>query len=306
MTLSLLPRQSTADLGPSYPTAHDLASVHGEPLTRSCAYPCEVLHHRFTPRNHAFRYRLFYLCFDLDELPQLHRRLRLFSVNRRNLFSFSERDYLVSTLPPPNQRDGGTVLSLKHRVLSVCRQLGVSLEADARVQVVTLPRMAGYLFNPVSFYFCTSRDGSVRTSLAEVTNTFGEVKVYLVPPAEAENDFRARTPKYFYVSPFSSPNLDFEFRVRKPSASLHLNVDVHSIDTHVLHSHIAGTRASLTDLRLAWYTIKYPLATLLVTARIHWQALLLWAKRVPYFRKSDRSSDQRDYHRPPLAHRASS
>ncbi|HRE83645.1 MAG TPA: DUF1365 domain-containing protein [Opitutaceae bacterium] len=296
---------SPAQTRSSRPTCAEHTSALGEPLTPSGVYSCEVLHHRFTPRKHAFSYRLFYLCLDLDELPRLDRRLRLFSVNRRNLFSFHERDYLVSTLPP-HQSHAETVLSLKQRVLSVCRQLGVQLGADARVQLVTLPRMAGYLFNPVSFYFCSSRDGSVRASLAEVTNTFGEVKVYLVPPADSVTEFRARTPKYFYVSPFSSADLDFEFRLREPSASLQLNVDVHSQDTHVLHSHINGTRASLADLRLAWYTLKYPLATLLVTARIHWQALLLWAKRVPYFRKNDQSSDQRDFHRPSLVHRASS
>lgn len=273
--------------------------------TRSRLYEGRIFHRRFTPQPHAFRYRLFHLCIDLDELPQLHRRLRLFSVNRRNLFAFHETDYLSSTLPA-SEPGKALIPTLKQRVLALSAHHGVHLGSDARVELVTLPRIAGYLFNPVSFYFCYDRDGQLRIGFAEVTNTFREVKAYPIPASSESGQLRARMPKHFYVSPFSAVDLEFEFKLHPPRTALRLQVETFSANTHVVHSHVASSQCALTDRRLAWFMIKYPLATLQVIFLIHWEALRLWAKRLPYFRKADRVSDQRDYHRPSMSPRATS
>lgn len=122
------------------------------------------MHHRFTPKEHGFVYRLFLFAIDLDELEELSRRLRLFSVDRANLFSLRQSDYLPTREPLHNASRPTSVAaaggrSLKERVLAFLAARGVDL-TGGRVVLVTLPRVAGYLFNPVSFYFCYDRAGA--------------------------------------------------------------------------------------------------------------------------------------------------
>lgn len=268
---------------------------------RSSAYACTVRHERLTPRRHGFSYRLFYLAIDLDELPALHRRLRLFSVNRANLFSLRERDYLPIGDPahhatqPPISLPGEST-SLKARALAFCAARGIELEPDARVTLVTLPRILGYQFNPVSFYFCHDRTGAPRAAIVEVTNTFREVKAYFVPPA-IDGVYRLRTPKEFYVSPFSHVGVAFDFTLREPDAVLAIRIDDYDAGALTLHAGLTGRRVPLTDARLAWFFVRYPLLTLKVTSSIHWEAFRLWRKNVPFFRKKADAERQCDvYH----------
>jgi uncharacterized protein len=196
---------------------------------------------------------------------------------------------------------------------------GVDL-TGGRVLLVTLPRVFGYLFNPVSFYFCYDRTGQPVAALAEVTNTFKEMKPYFLGPetksgatdgsgaetplgpqlasAEASAAFRLRTPKFFYVSPFSDVDVAFDFTLRTPHGNLSVQIDDYMGSERTLTSRLEGPRRPLTDGRLAWYTLKYPLITLKIIALIHWHALLLWLKRVPWFGKSARAEDQHTLYRP--------
>ena len=180
--------------------------------------------------------------------------------------------------------------------------------AGGRVLLVTLPRIAGHLFNPVSFYFCYRSDGSPLAAIAEVTNTFREVKPYLLGPATFSppisrlpspiSQFRLRVPKHFYVSPFSDVDVAFDFTLRPPGDQLSIQIDDHAAGARTLTSTLQGVRRELTGARLAWFALKYPLVTLGVIARIHWQALRLWLKRVPWFPKSARAAEQHPFHRP--------
>lgn len=274
----------------------------------SCLYECQVGHARFSPRSHRFVYRIFLFAIDLDELDALH-RLPLFSVNRANFYSFREGDYLPTGEPihnaapaaAPNQKP--KIENLKSRVVGYLAAQGVDL-TGGRVMLVTLPRVFGYLFNPVSFYFCYDRHGTPVASLAEVTNTFKEMKPYFLGPDTKSNspvrfgEFRLRTPKHFYVSPYSDVDVAFEFRLRTPSDLLTVQIDDYVGPERTLTSTLAGPRRELTGARLAWFTLKYPLITLRIIALIHWHAFLLWLKRVPWFAKSARPVDQRDLYRP--------
>ena len=309
----------------------------GEAL-QSGLYECRVMHARFAPQPHRFSYRIFLLAVDLDEVAKLPQRVGLFSFNQRNVYSFRDRDYLpidepvyptpaaaestasaisVASAPttsaPPARafRQTGSSPScadLKSRVLALASKHGTDL-TGGRVLLLTLPRVFGYLFNPVSFYFCYDRQGAPAAVIAEVTNTFREVKPYFLgaPARDARTGaFRLRVPKHFYVSPFSDVDVAFDFNLRMPGDRLALQIDDYTEGDRTLTTTLTGERRELTTARLAWYTLKYPLITVRVIALIHWHALRLWMKRVPWFAKAARAGDQRDLHRPhrSLAHPA--
>lgn len=286
---------------------------------RSRLYECRVLHARLHPRAHRFAYRLFFLALDLDELPALARRLRLLRIDRPGLLSFRQRDHLPLHEPLHNPsrgaaRDSASAPrisprpSLKSRVLAHLAAHGVAAPADARVLLLTLPRVLGHQFNPVSFFFVSSPDGVPLAALAEVTNTFRETKTYVLGPDSLEPRssaalpaaFRLRVPKHFYVSPFSDLDLAFDFRLRPPGERLALQIDDHDGARRTLVSTVTNVAPPrpLRDRALAWFSLKYPLVTLKVVAAIHWEALRLWAKRVPWFSKAARAADQRDLRRP--------
>ncbi len=275
---------------------------------RSVLYECTVLHERFAPRSHAFSYRLFYLALDLDEIPALARRLKLLSFTRPNLFRFDERGYLPlaeslhnAFAAPATAFAGEDLSTLKSRVRACCAAHGADPGPAGRVLLITLPRVLGYQFNPVSFYFCTDAAGQPVGAIAEVTNTFHEVKPYFIPVAAVPGRagvFRLRAPKHFYVSPFSGLDLEFDFTLHAPGERLAVRIDDHEAGRRLLHTTLSGRRAPLTDARLAWFLVKYPFVTLAVMARIHWHALRLWLKRVPWFAKAAGAADQRDLYRP--------
>jgi DUF1365 family protein len=272
-------------------------------MLNSCLYECRVMHHRFAPKAHRFDYRLFYFALDLDELDLLHQRLRLFSFNRANLYSLRETDFFPAHEPLHNASRASrppaipTTADLKSRVLAYLAERGTDL-TGGRVVLVALPRVLGYLFNPVSFYFCFDRHGAPVTALAEVTNTFREMKAFHVSEHAGEATFHLRAPKNFYVSPFSDVDVDFDFTLRVPHERLSIQIDDYVAGARTLTSTLHGPRTSLTDARLAWFTVKYPLLTLRVITLIHWHAARLWLKRLPWFAKSARAADQRDLHRP--------
>ncbi len=239
---------------------------------------------------------------DLDELEALHRRLRFFSFNRRNLYSFRDGDFLPTAEPLHNPSQSpiapANPAGLKARVLAYLAERGIAI-AGGRVMLVTLPRVLGYLFNPVSFYFCYDRQGQPVAALAEVTNTFKEMKPFVLGPDTRQGAaFALRTPKYFYVSPFTDMDVAFDFTLRLPGEKLSVQIDDYDAGQRTLTSMLTGTRQPLTDRTLAWFTLKYPFITLQVISLIHWNALRLYLKKVPWFAKSARPDAQRDLYRP--------
>lgn len=279
---------------------------------RSRLYTCQVMHARFHPRRHRFAYGIFLFAIDLDELDTLDRRLRWFSVGRRNLYRFDEADYLPVHEPAHNPEPGQPVAvsrpgaRLKQRVLDLLRARGHDADRVARVELLTLPRVFGYLFNPVSFYFCHDAEGRCVATFAEVTNTFREIKTYVLgPDARREEDsrlapevFRARVPKHFYVSPFSDVDVAFDFALRPPGERLALQIDDYEGERRTLTSTLTGRSEPLTDARLAGLTLRHPLLSLKIISLIHWHALRLFLKKIPWFPKAARAADQRHLLRP--------
>jgi len=270
---------------------------------RSCLYECQVMHHRFAPKVHRFSYNIFLFGVDLDELDSVERVAPFLSVNRSNLYSFWEGDFLPTGEPLHNGSGGApSGGSLKERVISFLGARGVEIPGG-RVVLLTLPRVAGYLFNPVSFYFCYDSAGRPAAAMAEVTNTFREMKQYFLGPgtlsgAGSQPSFESRIPKFFYVSPFSDVDVAFDFRLRAPDDGLAVRIDDYAGQERTLASSLTGRRRPLTAARLAWYSLKYPLITVKVILLIHLHALRLRIKRVPWFAKAARAADQRDLYRP--------
>jgi DUF1365 family protein len=135
-------------------------------------------------------------------------------------------------------------------------------------------------------------------AVAEVVNTFREMKLYVMQTVDADGLWHRRVAKDFYVSPFSDPGMQFDFKLGPPAEKWRVNIDTYDADERVLLSSIRGEQRQLSSARLVWYAFKYPLLSLRIIGLIHWHALLLWVRRVPFLRKSERLEAQQDVMRP--------
>lgn len=255
-------------------------------IAKSAIYECEVMHHRLSPKEHRFSYRLFYLWLDLDELDALSDGLRFFKRNRWALFSFFDADHIV-------KGQAGA----RENVLQVAREAGVDTSAIAKVRLLTFPRVLGYIFNPVCFYYCFDADEQPVCAVAEVTNTYREQKPYVMTQQEGDR-FRLITPKHFYVSPFFGLELNFDFKLRLPTEHLEIHVDDRQGEERVMLTSLTGKRRDLSDAALLACAFKYPLLTLRVIFLIHWHAFRLWLKGLRVHRKADQAELQRGVYRP--------
>jgi uncharacterized protein len=235
---------------------------------RSALFAGHVMHQRTRPKRHRLRYRVFYLAIDLDEAPTFAERLRLLSFNRFNLFSVYERDY-------GDKRDGPLQDQIRRKLQAA------DLETNGAIILMTMPRMLGYAFNPLSVYFCHRRDGGLAAILYEVNNTFGQRHSYLIPAVpDAEGLVRQESAKSLYVSPFLDTDLRYDFVVRPSEERVGVSVTASDSSGPILFAKLSASRRPLTDLALARTFVSYPLLTLRVVVGIHWEALRLFLKGV--------------------------
>jgi DUF1365 family protein len=236
---------------------------------RSALFPGHVTHARFKPKVHKLAYRIYSLLLDIDELDDLDRRLTWFSVDRFNLFSFHRIDR--------GDRSGA---DLRTQVETSMRAAGVEPDGGP-IRLLTMPRLLGWAFNPLSVFFCYARTGEMTAILWEVDNTFGERHAYMIPvEAGTAGEIVQDCDKAFYVSPFMDMDLRYKFRVSPPGDTLSIRIDSFDDGGHVLTARHLARRQELTDAALirAFFTI--PFLTLKVIGGIHWEALRIWMKGI--------------------------
>lgn len=242
-------------------------------MTTAAIIMGEVVHERLRPVNHSFTYPLFCLRIPLGKLGEIDEQM---AVNRRGLVSFQERDH--------GARDGSSCLTW---VRDILMQNGIETK-DVSVELHAFPRMLGYVFNPVSFWVCRRASGDVSSVLVEVNNTFGESHSYLLTPASGDSirsgELLTAT-KELHVSPFNEVRGKYSFRFNFGEDRWLARIDYDDGRGSLLNTHISGTAQPLTRANLRLAALRFPLQTLAVVARIHWHALRLFAKRVPFFGK---------------------
>jgi DUF1365 family protein len=235
-------------------------------ICRSALYVGAVMHRRLRPRVHQFRYRAFWLLIDLDELPKLTARLKLFSHNRFNLFALHEADFGDSSPTP-----------LRIQAERLLTGAGIAIAGGA-IRLLCMPRTLGYSFNPISIYFCHRAGGELAAIIYEVHNTFGERHSYVASVKTELGEIRQDCHKAFHVSPFMDMDLVYDFRVTAPTERIAVGINARQGADRVLHASLAGRRRELTDTALMQTFVKIPLITAKVVLAIHWEALRLWLK----------------------------
>ena len=233
----------------------------------------DVVHERLRPAQHKFTYPLFCLRIPLGRLDEVADQM---AVNRAGWLSFHERDHGL--------RDGSSTLSWIRRILE---QNGIA-SSSIDVELHAFPRMLGYVFNPVSFWVCRRAPDAVCAVLVEVNNTFGESHSYLLTPNSGDcigSGELLEASKRLHVSPFNEVRGGYKFRFNFGHDNWLARIDYDDGNGALLHTRISGTAQPLTRSALRRAALRFPLQTFAVVARIHWHALRLLAKRVPFFGK---------------------
>ena len=257
----------------SAPSYQDKAKVCGSGRYRSCLYRGTVRHTRLRPQHHDFKYRVYYGLWDVDELEILDRGLRWFSLNRFNLFSLDVRDH-----------GAGDGTPLRRWAEEVLDQAGIEIEGG-RIELLAYPRVLGYVFNPISVWYCYGADDRLVAVIHEVRNTFGDKHSYVVSIEDGRLADRFVThefQKLLHVSPFNDLHSTYRFSLTRPGDRLRLSIHQRDQEGTFLRAGLSLTRLPLTDTNLVGLFFSHPLLTLKVVGGIHWQALRLWMKGARY------------------------
>ncbi|MEY9179938.1 DUF1365 family protein [Bradyrhizobium sp. USDA 326] len=244
-------------------------------IAPAALYCGKVMHARWRPVQHRFSYRVMSLLIDLDRLNEADRQSRLFGVNRAALFSFHERDHGEGKSP-----------CLGRYVRGLAAERGIDL-SGGRILLLCYPRVLGYVFNPLSVYFCYGAAGDLALMIYEVRNTFGEMHSYILPVQDARPGctIRQSQAKEFYVSPFMEMETHYRFSISPPEQDVKVRILQASEQGAMFAAAFRGRRHPLTSPSLLATLFGLPFLTFKVIAAIHWEAMRLWLKGAPYVRR---------------------
>lgn len=255
-------------------------------MMESALYIGRVMHRRLRPKMHLLRYRIFSLLLDLNEIDELDRKLRFFSRGRFNLISFYDRDH-----------GDGSSIPLRDQAVACLGRAGV--DEVGRIRLLAMPRLLGFVFNPLTVYFCDAPGGGLAAILYEVHNTFGERHTYGFAIENNSAPIRHSAKKQFYVSPFLPMSLHYDFRVRPPRKDLHVAITVADSAGIILTAVHSANREPISDRSILRAVATQPLMTLKVASGIVWEAVKLVAKRVEVHRRPRLPGSAATFHQLP-------
>lgn len=237
-------------------------------------YDCSVTHRRNRPVGYFFKYRIFSVLIDIDRLNEANQVSRLFSVGRFNLFSFKPSDHL------PDSHD-----NLRQWIDQVLQENGIQDKAH-KVRILCMPGVFGWVFNPLSVWYCSQRNGKPLAVLCEVHNTFGERHCYLLKANPLDEwPLQNNAEKIFHVSPFLQVAGEYRFHLKQPAERVSIAIDYLDAEGRVLTATQTGKQQVFNSANLLKFLFTIPLQTFKVLAAIHWHAARLWLQRVPFIPK---------------------
>ena len=242
-------------------------------IKESFIYNGKVIHKRFKPKEHYFKYNVFSLFLDLDEINVINKKILFFSYNKFNLISFYEKDH--------GNRDGS---SLADWVKKSLKTIGVNIE-NIKIKLLCYPRIFGYVFNPLSIFFVYDKKSNLIAILYEVKNTFGEQHTYVFKVNENNKFIKNNCEKKFFVSPFMNIDSKYYFKVLDPNEKLSVVIDQRDKDGKLLFASQDGVKSNFTSKNLIFSYLRHPLMTFKIISAIHFEALRLWSKGIKLVKK---------------------
>ena len=253
-------------------------------MADACIYKGQVFHKRFLPKEHQLKYNVFTLYADIDELEALDQSSKLFSLNRFNLMSLYEQDY-----GDPEHKD----ISLKDKILDLLSQVSIERSSVKSIKILTYPRINGYVFNPLTVFYCFGHDDQHLALIYEVRNTFKERHNYIYPVAEGKtfNDVH-HVDKCFHVSPFFDRNGEYRFKIEEPSETARVIIDYLHEGEMLMTANFVGRSIELSDRNILKLCLKAPFMTIKVFAGILYEALKLKLKGIQVFKHPEKHAYQ--------------
>ena len=242
-------------------------------IKESSIYIGNVIHKRFKPKVHFFKYKVFSILIDISEINLLHKNLKIFSHNRFNIISFYDADH--------GTRDG---TSVKEWVIKNLKDNQIDTK-DIKIKLLCYPRIFGFVFNPLSVFFIYNKKSELISILYEVKNTFDEQHTYIFKNRENENLIKHTCKKKFHVSPFIEMNCTYFFKILKPGDKISVIIDQYDEEGKLLYASQDGSRIELNNKNLFLSYLKHPLMTFKIIAAIHFEAFKLWIKGIKFIKK---------------------
>ena len=242
-------------------------------MINSSIYNGQVIHKRFKPKVHSFKYDVFSLLIDLSELETLDKQVNFFSYNKFNWISFYDKDH--------GDRDGSSLINWVQKNL---RKNNISTE-NIKIKILCYPRIFGFVFNPLSVFYVYNSNGNLISILYEVKNTFGEQHTYIFRIEKDANLIQNNCSKKFHVSPFIQMNCNYFFRLLKPGNKISVIIDQYENEDKILYASQDGIRTDFNTKYLVKSFLNHPLMTFKIIIAIHYEAFKLWSKGIKFIKK---------------------
>jgi DUF1365 family protein len=242
-------------------------------MINSAIYNGQVIHKRFKPKVHYFKYKVFSLLIDLSELETLDRKVNFFSFNKFNLISFHEKDH--------GERNGSSLKLWVHRNL----EKNNIQTKDIKIKILCYPRIFGFVFNPLSVFYIYNLKDQLISIMYEVKNTFGEQHTYIFKVTKDSNLIQNNCSKKFHVSPFIEMNCTYFFRLLKPGNKISVIIDQYDSEDKILYASQDGFRSDFNTKHLIISYLKHPIMTFKIILAIHFEAFKLWGKGIRFIKK---------------------